>query len=139
MDYVFFSERLRDDFVAYAAEFGVACALATDPAADDEVAVLLATVDDEVAESTLDALEERYDELMEEQSGVVAQEQGWYDNRVAAVSVTLEDGTVRTIRLAPDLANRLLDVFSAGEIHDLVTAVARGLAGPEEPRLCRKV
>jgi hypothetical protein len=128
MDYVFFSERLRDDFVAYAAEFGVACALATDPAADDEV-----------AEATLAALEARYDELMEEQSGVVAQEQGWYDNRVAAVSVTLEDGTVRTIRLAPDLANRLLDVFSAGEIHDLVTAVARGLAGPEEPRLCRKV
>jgi len=139
MDYVFSSERLRDDFVAYAAGLGVACALATDPAADDEVAALLVTVGDDVAEATLDALEERYDALMEEQSVIVAEKEGWLDNRVAGVSVTLEDGTVRTIRLGPDLANRLLDAFSAGEIHDLVTAVARSLAGPEEPRLCRTV
>ena len=138
MDYVFFNERLRDDFVAHAAELGVACAQTTDAAADDEVPVLLVTVDDDVAEDALDALEDRYDALMEEQSGVVAQEEGWLDNRVAGVSVTLDDGTARTIRLDPELANRLLDAFSAAEIHDLVTAVAKSLAGPEEPRLCRK-
>lgn len=138
MDYVFFSERLRDDFVACAVELGVACAQATDSAADDEVPVLLVTVDDDVAGDTLDALEDRYDALMEEQSGIVAQEAGWLDNRVAGVTVTLADGTARTIRLDPALANRLLDAFTAGEIHDLVTAVAQSLAGPEEPRLCRK-
>lgn len=139
MDYVFFSERLRDDFVAYAGGLGVACEEASDPAADDEVAVLLVSVDDDVAEAALDALEHRYDELMDEQSGAMAQEQGWLDSRVAGVSVTLDDGTVRTIRLDPDLANRLLQAFSVEEIHDLVTAVAKSLAGPEEPRLCRKV
>ncbi len=139
MDYVFFSERLRADFVAYAAGLGMACALATDPAADDEVAALRVTVGDDVEEATLDALEERYDALMEEQSVIVAEEEGWLDNRVAGVSVMLDDGTVRTIRFGPDLANRLLDAFSAGKIHDLVTAVARSLTGPEEPRLCRKV
>jgi hypothetical protein len=139
MDYVFFSERLRDDFVAYAADLGVVCTQASDPAADEEVAALLVTLDDDVAEATLDALEDRYDALMEEQSGIVAQEEGWLDNRVAGVTVTLDDGTVRTIRLDPDLANRLLHAFSVEEIHDLVTAVAKSLAGPEEPRLCRKV
>ena len=139
MDYVFFSERLRDDFLACAATLGVACRQAADPAADDEVAALLVTVDDDVAEATLDALEDRYDELMEEQSVVVAQEEGWLDNRVAGVSVTLDDGTVRTIRLDPDLANRLLHAFSVEEIHGLVTAVAKSLNGPEEPRLCKKV
>jgi hypothetical protein len=139
MDYVFFSERLRDEFVAHAATLSVSCALASDMTADDEVPALLVSVDDDVPEADLDALEERYDELMEEQSGVVAQEAGWLDNRVASVSVTLEDGSVRTIRLAPELANRLLQAFTVEEIHDLVTAVAKSLAGPEEPRLCKKV
>jgi len=46
---------------------------------------------------------------------------------------------VRTIRLEPGLASRLLHALSAEEIHDLVTAVAKSLAGPEEPRLCKKV
>jgi len=139
MDYVFFSERLRDDFLACAAGLGVSCALATDPAADDEVPALLVSVDDDLAEEALDALEARYDELMEEQSGAAAEEAGWLDNRVAGVTVTFDDGTVRTIRLEPGLANRLLQAFSVEEIHDLVTAVARSLAGPEEPRLCKKV
>ncbi len=139
MDYVFFSERLRDDFLARAAELGVSCALATDPAADDEVPALLVTIADDVAEEALDVLEARYDELMEEQSGAAAEEACWLDNRVAGVSVTLDDGSVRTIRLEPELANRLLHAFSAEEIHDLVTAVAKSLAGPEEPRLCKKV
>ncbi|RLJ63705.1 hypothetical protein [Sulfurisoma sediminicola] len=139
MDYVFFSERLRDDFLARAAELGVSCALATDPAADDEVPALLVTIADDVAEEALDVLEARYDELMEEQSGEAAEEAGWLDNRVAGVSVALDDGSVRTIRLEPGLANRLLQAFSVEEIHDLVTAVARSLAGPEEPRLCKKV
>jgi len=139
MDYVFFDERLRDDFVARASELGVACTLATDAAADDEVPALLVTVDDEVTPVALEALEERYDELMEEQSCAVAAEAGWLDNRVAGVSVTLADGSVRTIRLDPDLANRLLQAFTVEEIHDLVTAVAKSLAGPEEPRLCKKV
>ena len=100
MDYVFFSERLRDDFLARAADLGVSCALATDAAAE---------------------------------------EAGWLDNRVAGVAVTLDDGAVRTIRLEPGLASRLLHALSAEEIHDLVTAVAKSLAGPEEPRLCKKV
>lgn len=139
MDYVFFSERLRDDFLACAAGLGVACEQATDPTADDDIMALLVTVSDDLADATLATLEDRYDELMEEQSAVVAQEEGWLENRVAGVSVTLDDDTVRTIRLDPDLANRLLETFSAGEIHDLVSAVARSLAGPEEPRLCKKV
>ena len=139
MDYVFFSERLRDDFLARAADLGVSCALAIDPAADDEVPALLVTIADDVAEEALDVLEARYDELMEEQSGAAAEEAGWLDNRVAGVSVTLDDGSVRTIRLEPGLASRLLHALSAEEIHDLVTAVAKSLAGPEEPRLCKKV
>jgi hypothetical protein len=139
MDYVFFDERLRDDFVARAAALGVKCALATDAAADDEVPALIVGIDDDVADDIVDMLEARYDELMEEQSCAVAEQAGWLDNRVAGVTVTLADGSVRTIRLEPDLANRLLQAFSVEEIHDLVTAVAKGLAGPEEPRLCKKV
>ena len=139
MDYVFFSEPLRDQFLAFAATLGVDCRLGLDAAADEDVPVLLVTTDDSLADAVLDALEARYDDLMEAQSGDAAEAAGWLDMRVAGVAVTLADGSTRTIRLPPELANRLLDQFSAAEIHDLVTAVARSLEGPEESRLCQPV
>lgn len=139
MDYVFFHESLRDEFVAAAAGHGVSCTLSNDPSADEDVPALLVTISDDLADDVLDALEQRYDELMDEQSLIVAETEGWLEKRVAGVTVTLDDGTVRTIRLPPDLANRLLGAFSVEEIHDLVSAVARSLAGREEPRLCRTV
>jgi hypothetical protein len=137
MDYIFFNAALCQEFLAFAGARGIACECRTDGEMADDVAVLQVTLADDLPESLLEALEERYDALMEETATRVAQEEGWVGKRLAGVSATLPDGTMRTIRLDPGLANKLLATFSTDEIHRLVSAIATSLAGAEEPRLCR--
>ena len=137
MDYIFFNAALCQEFIVFAGERGIACECRTDEAMEGDVAVLQVTLADDLPESVLEALEERYDALMEETATRVAQEEGWVGKRLAGVSATLSDGTMRTIRLDPELANKLLATFSTDEIHRLVSAIASSLAATEEPRLCR--
>lgn len=137
MDYIFFNEPLCREFIAFAGEHGITCECSTDTAMGDDMTVLLVTVTDDLPDVLLAALEERYDALMDETATRVAKEEGWLGKRLAGVSAILPDGTTRTIRLDPELANKLLATFSTDEIHRLMNEIAASLAGLEEPRLCR--
>lgn len=140
MDYIFFNEPLCREFIAFICEHGIEYESGTtDAMGDEETPVFLVTLADDLPESMLEALEQRYDALMEETATRVAQEEGWIGKRLAGVSATLPDGTTRTLRLDPGLANKLLMTFSTDEIHRLVNQIAVSLAAPEEPRLCRNV
>lgn len=138
MDYVFFDAALCDEFIAYATSLGVACTSQVDEGMDETVAVRTVTTDDDLPGALLALLEARYDELLDETASRVASAEGWVGKRLAAVSATLADGTTRTIRLDPELANKLLATFSTEEVHRLVNEIAVSLAAPEEPRLCRE-
>ncbi|PKO83247.1 MAG: hypothetical protein CVU17_09555 [Betaproteobacteria bacterium HGW-Betaproteobacteria-11] len=138
MDYVFFDAALCDEFIAYAASLNIACRCAVDENMDATVAVRTVTTADDLPGALLALLEARCDELLDETASRVASAEGWVGKRLAAVSATLADGSVRTIRLDPELANKLLATFSTEEIHRLVSEIAAGLAAPEEPRLCRE-
>lgn len=137
MDYVFFDAALCDEFIAYAASLNIACRCAVDENMDEAVAVLTVTTADDLPDEMLALLEARCDELLDETASRVASAEGWVGKRLAAVSATLADGTIRTVRLDPELANKLLATFATEEIHRLVNEIATSLAAPEEPRLCR--
>ena len=77
--------------------------------------------------------------LLPEGEGFAGKSAGDLQNLFEAVHKAWEPHGQLPSRLPPELANRLLDQFSAAEIHDLVTAVARSLEGPEESRLCQPV
>ncbi|MDO8346456.1 MAG: hypothetical protein Q7S85_01020 [Rugosibacter sp.] len=138
MDYIFFNEPLCREFIAFICEHGIEYESGSpDAMGGDETPVFLVTLADDLPESLLEVLEQRYDALMEETATRVAQEEGWIGKRLAGVSATLPDGTTRTLRLDPELANKLLATFSTDEIHSLVNQIAVSMAAPEEPRLCR--
>lgn len=132
MEYAFFDRGRLDRFLAHAAEAGIAMRLV-----EAEEGVYMAETDDDLPDEIADRLEDLYEELLQEQSAAAVAE-GLAGKRVAGVPVQLPDGSQRTIRLDPDLANRLLVHFDVAEINALVTAVASSLVGPEEPRLCRE-
>lgn len=138
MDYVFFDAALRDEFVRYAASLGVACESQVEDGmgGDETVTVLMACLPDDLPDAVLAALEARYDALLDETAGRVAVASGWVGRRLAGISARLADGSTRTVRLDPELANKLLATFSTEEIHRLVSEIAASLAAPEEPRLC---
>jgi len=130
IEYIFFDATLQNKFVEYAGSMGIACTLQDDPMG------LVVAVPEDIGEDLEDALEERYGLLQEEQSELLAQEEGGL-KRLAGFRCTLPDGQSRMVPLQTDTANRLLSVFSLEEIQDLFAIVALSALSREEKPLCR--
>jgi hypothetical protein len=128
-EYIFFDARLRDRFAEYAKTLGVVYELR-----DDTMGFVVAVPED-LDYELVDGLEEHYDELQEEQSDLLAQEEGGL-KKLAGFQLALPDGQTCTIPLQPDIANRLLSSFSFEEIQALFDTVARSALDPRNTPLC---
>lgn len=125
IEYIFFDASLQNKFVEYAASLGIASTLRDDPMG------MVVAVPEDIGDDMEDALEERYGKLQDEQSDLLAQDEGGL-KRLAGFCYTLPDGRSRMAPLQTDIANRLLSVFSLDEI-----TVARSALSREEKSLCK--
>jgi hypothetical protein len=89
-------------------------------------------------EDTLDAIEQDYETLMEEQLLRAESRPDWVSHQVAGVQITRADGSAAVVRLPATIARGLLENFSTDEIHALVTAIAHSLEHPVDGPLCKK-
>lgn len=129
MEYIFFDASLRESFVEHAKGLGVACELQEDNMG------MVAAVADDLDDGLMEALENHYEELQDEQSRIMSHAEGGFKS-LAGFSVVLPDGKIGTVPLRPDIANRLLSSFSIDEIQALFSAVARVALDPKEKHLC---
>lgn len=130
IEYIFFDASLQNEFVEYAASLGIASTLRDDPMG------MVVAVPEDIGDEMEDALEERYDKLQDEQSDLLAQDEGGF-KRLAGFCYTLPDGRSRMAPLQTDIANRLLSVFSPDEIQELFATIARSALSREEKSLCK--
>jgi hypothetical protein len=128
-EYIFFDASLRDKFVEYARERGVACELR-----DDTMGLVIA-VSEDLADDLVDSLEARYDELQDEQSDLMSRTEGGL-GKLAGFKLVLPDGQTCMVPLQPDMANRLMSCFSFEEIQVLFDTVARSALDPKDIHLC---
>jgi hypothetical protein len=128
-EYIFFDVGLRDKFVEYAKTLGVECELR-----DDNMGII-AAVPEDIADDLDDSLEERYDELQEEQSDLLTLSDGGL-KKLAGFQLVLPDGQTSTVALQPEMAKRLLACFNFDEIQVLFDAVARSALDPKNRPLC---
>jgi len=133
-EYIFFDALLSDRFASFVAAQGIACELRPD--AIEGFVVALA---DDLADEIEDAIEAEYATLMEEQRDLVEAADGDNSRALMAVAVTLPDGQPGVVRIPAHYARRLFAHFSIEEVHELVGAIAQGLANPVAGPLCRKV
>lgn len=131
-EYMFFDEELRQRFISFARGQGVAC-----EQSDDNMG-LLAVVPEDVPESAADALDEYYDELLEQQAERVDQAEGEAAYQAAGIRVVLEDGSPCMIKLDPSLANQLLAAFSLEEVQTLVQAIASSVEQRSNGPICKR-
>lgn len=131
MDYVFFDSALQSRFTSLLDDHAVAWKVR-----DDVMGGTIVSISDELAEILQDGIDACYDTLLDEQSALAIQNQGWIDKRLAGVQVSLPDGSMRTVALPPDLANRLLSCFSAEEVADLVNTIASSLRKDYDGPIC---
>jgi hypothetical protein len=128
-EYIFFDAGLRDRFVKYAQELGVACELR------DDTMGLIVAVPEDLADDLVDALEARYDGLQDEQSDLMSQMEGGLV-KLAGFKLVLPDGQTCMVPLQADMANRLMSCFSLEEIQTLFDTVARSALDPQDTHLC---
>lgn len=129
LEYIFFDAGLRDSFVAHADSLGLTCELR-----DDALGLVVALDEEALNDELEDSLEERYEQLQDEQAGLLAQEDGGLQ-QLAGFRVNLPDGQSCQVPLPPDLANRLMASFSLEEIQTLLDTVARSVLDPRQ-HLC---
>lgn len=129
-EYIFFDAALRDRFVKYAASRGVHYTLQ-----DDNMGMVVAVPED-IAEEVEEALEQHYEELEQEQSELLIEEDGGL-RQLAGFRYTLPDGRSCMVPLQTEVANRLLAAFSMEEVQALFETVARSALHPGEEHLCK--
>ncbi|MDK9702783.1 MAG: hypothetical protein OEL20_06550 [Sulfuritalea sp.] len=131
-EYIFFDATLRDRFVGFAAARGIAS-----EARPDAMEGFVVALADDLPDDIEEAIEAEYLSLMEEQRDLVEAAEGDTARALMAVAITLPDGRPGVVRIPARHARRLFAHFSAEEVHELVAAIAQGLANPVAGPLCR--
>jgi hypothetical protein len=132
-EYIFFDADLRDRFMQALSERALACQTRA-----DAMEGFIVSLPVEPDEDTLDAIEEEYETLMDEQMLRAESRPEWVSHQVAGVQITRSDGSAAVVRLPAAVARGLLENFSTDEIHALVTAIAHSLEHPVDGPLCKK-
>jgi hypothetical protein len=131
--YIFFDADLRDRFVQGLAARALACTTRADTM-EGFVVEFETEPDDEL----LEAIEDDYEALMQEQMLRAEARPDWVSHQVAGVRITRADGSSAVVRLPAAVARSLMERFSAEEAHDLVSAIAHSLENPVDGPLCKK-
>ena len=132
LEYVFFKETIRDKFVSFLVE----------RKADHQLGEgegLLVEVSEEIDDDTWDAIDHRYETLLQETAELMEQGEDALEKNVAAVQVQLADGAPCTVRLDPDLVGRVLGCISMEELRDMVQEVAHWVEMRDNSPLCHVV
>lgn len=132
-EYMFFDEALRDRFVGFAAEHGIASTVR-----QDEIAGFVVELPDGLSDEQQETVEAEYESIMDEQMLLAESDEELVSHHVAGVTVTLADGTSRAVRIPPAIARRLFEHFTPDEIHEIATAIAHSVENPIDGPLCRK-
>ena len=132
-EYMFFDEALRDRFVAFAAARGFASTVR-----QDKIAGFVVELPDEIDDAQLDAIDAEYESIMDEQMLKAEADDELVSHHVAGITVTMADGTSRTIRVPSPIARRLLEHFTTDEVHEIASAIAQSVESPIDGPICHK-
>lgn len=128
LEYVFFDERLRDEFVTFVRDQGSVCEVRDD---DD---ALIALVPEDIDDETGDRIDAHYDHLLGETAALFEDS---LDKSVSGIQITLKNGTPCTIRLRPEIMNKALEGLTLDEFNELVETIASAVENPDSGPICK--
>lgn len=131
LEFIFFNDDLRGEFEDFVQELE----LESEARVDTLGTVVM--LPEDMPEETIDQLEDKYAELMEQQATLSDESEEVPPRQSAGIRVTMTDGSQRMIPLDPEMLNRLLESLSLEEIQELVNAIAIGLEKGKDS-LCQR-
>lgn len=132
-EYMFFNEALRDRFMAFVSGHGIASTMR-----QDTIAGFVVELPDGLADDLQDTVDDEYDSIMNEQMLLAEADEELVSHHAFGVTVTLEDGTTRAVRIPPAVARRLLEHFTPDEVHEIATAIVQSAENPIDGPICHK-
>jgi hypothetical protein len=85
-----------------------------------------------------DTIDDEYDSIMDEQMLLAEADEELVSHHAFGVTVTLEDGSTRAVRIPPAVARRLLEHFTPDEVHEIATAIVQSAENPIHGPICHK-
>ena len=133
LEYIFFHQSVSDKLCSYIDNLGIAYQVKED---DDIITV---SHDEDLDDALLDKIENRYDELFDEESRLVNNPDNLdeeLERDVVGVGVELADGRLIQVRLAPGITKRILTVLSTEELRVMANEIALQVENPIDGPLC---
>ena len=134
LEYIFFHQSVSDKLCSNIDNLGIAYQVKED---DDIITV---SHDDDLDDALLDKIENRYDELFDEESRLVNNPDNLdeeLERDVVGVGVELADGRLIQVRLAPGITKRILTVLSTEELRVMANEIALQVENPIDGPLCK--
>jgi len=132
LEYIFFDRRPWRLFIDFLRDLGL------HPYHREEAQGLMVLLPDDIEDRLMDPIEARYDELLEMNDRLFAEQEGEAHVHRAGVSVSLADGRVVEAAVPPALLNRILEVVSTDELGRFVSAIVDAVENPDERPFCQR-
>jgi hypothetical protein len=132
LEYILFSERIRDIFIGWLHDNDIEFELAGN---DEEFLIL---IDENIDDSIEEKIEAQYDLLPDESAKAVDEE----DNSSGAVhhvgiQYTDKNGDIAQVMIPPELANQVQRCLTASELQGFVQLIADAVENPNNKSLCQ--
>jgi hypothetical protein len=133
LDYVLFATQLRDRFTQWLDDNAIEYRTEGD---GEELLVLIDEGLDDTIQEQIDA---QYDRLLEDSARLADEEDDSPDAvHLVGIQFRRSDGVVGTVRITPELANRLHRCLDMVELQAFVQTVADAVEHPDSGPLCRR-
>jgi len=108
---------------------------------DDEFGTFqgeIVAVSDELDDNILDKLQDLYDNLQDEQEQLLETTDNGLLTNAAGMEVDLLNGDKCTLRLSPEVINRILQVLEFEELQAFVQTIATSVQNPDNGPFCKE-
>lgn len=132
LEYVLFSEAIRNKFIAWLQDNQIVFQLAGD---DEELLVL---INEDISHLTEDKIETQYDLLLDESAKIADEEDKSHDSvHLVGIQFTDKNGDIGNVQISPELANQIQHCLTAAELQAFVQLIADEVINPVNKSLCQ--
>lgn len=135
LDYIFFDTTFSAKFKDHLTKVGIVF-----ECKDDEdfgsVQGEIVSIADNTSDEVLDTLQVLYDDLQDELEKILEKTDDGLMMNAAGMEVRLKDGSICTLRVAPDVTARILTVLEFDELQAFVENIARSVEEPDNGHFC---
>ncbi len=132
LEYIFFDQRPWQLFIDFLCDQGL------DPQSAQEEQGFMVRLPDDTDDDLMEAIEARYDELLDMNEQLFSEQEGEEHVHRAGVSVNLSDGRMVEAAVSPLLLNRILEVLSTDELGQFINAIVDAVENPDQRPFCQR-